>query len=118
MGIRTRRAHRHSRTHIVGFGIAGVFGFLALLVIALAVSMGSIVDSWLKDLPDYDSADAYLVSEPTTVFDANGTVIAEYYAERTAGPWSWTRYRRTWCPAPSTRRTSASTSTTASTPRA
>ncbi len=32
MGIRTRRAHRHSRTHIVGFGIAGVFGFLALLV--------------------------------------------------------------------------------------
>lgn len=81
MGIRTRRAHRHSRTHIVGFGAAGLLGFIALAVIALAFSVGSIVEGWLQDLPDFDSPDAYLVSEPTTVYDADGNVIAEFMAE-------------------------------------
>ena len=33
MGIRTRRARTHSRTHFVGFGIAGVLGFIALLCV-------------------------------------------------------------------------------------
>ncbi|MGI6754957.1 MAG: transglycosylase domain-containing protein [Atopobiaceae bacterium] len=81
MSVRTRRARNHSRTHIVGFGFAGVLGFIALLVIALAISLGTLVDSWLEDLPDYNSADAYLVSEPTQVFDADNNVIAEYYLQ-------------------------------------
>ncbi len=81
MGIRTRRARKHSRTHIVGFGAAGLFGFIALIVIALAFSVGSIVEGWLKDLPDFDSPDAYVVSEPTTVYDSKGNVIAEFMAE-------------------------------------
>ncbi len=81
MGIRTRRARRHSRTHFVGFGIAGLLGFIVLITTALAFSLGTVVDNWLKDLPDFESDDAYLVSEPTTVFDSQGNVIAEYYAE-------------------------------------
>ncbi|MDI9591020.1 MAG: PBP1A family penicillin-binding protein [Acidobacteriota bacterium] len=81
MGVRKRRARRNSRTHIVGFGIAGIFGFVAMLMAALAVSLGALVSSWLQDLPDYNSADAYLVSEPTQIVDANGTVIAEYYLQ-------------------------------------
>jgi 1A family penicillin-binding protein len=81
MGVRNHRAHRHSRTHIVGFGIAGILGFLALLTIALAVSAGALVNSWLLNLPDYQSADAYLVAEPTQVFDADNNVIAEYYLQ-------------------------------------
>ncbi|SES85536.1 penicillin-binding protein, 1A family [Olsenella sp. KH3B4] len=81
MGIRTRRAHKHASTHAVGFGIAGVFGFIALFALALAVSLGAVVDSWLQDLPDYESADAYLVAEPTIVYAADGTEIAEYYLQ-------------------------------------
>ena len=81
MGIRTRRAHKHSSTHAVGFGIAGVFGFIALFALALALSLGSVVDSWLQDLPDYESADAYLVAEPTIVYAADGTEIAQYYLQ-------------------------------------
>lgn len=81
MGIRTRRARKHSRTHIAGFGAAGLFGFIALVVIALAFSVGSIVEGWLQDLPDFDSPDAYVVSEPTTVYDSKGNVIAEFMAE-------------------------------------
>ena len=81
MGVRNRRAHKHARTHIVGFGFAGVLGFLALLFIALAVSAGALVNSWLIELPDYQSADAYLVAEPTQVFDNDDNVIAEYYLQ-------------------------------------
>ena len=81
MGIRTRRAHKHSSTHAVGFGIAGVFGFIALFALALALSLGTVVDSWLQDLPDYESADAYLVAEPTRVYASDGTEIAEYYLQ-------------------------------------
>ena len=81
MSVRTRRARKHSRTHIVGFGIAGILGFLALLVIALAISAGALVNSWLLNLPDYQSADAYLVAEPTQVYDADNNVIAEYYLQ-------------------------------------
>ena len=81
MGIRTRRAHKHSRTHIVGFGILGVFGFLALLTGALAVSLGALVSDWLTDLPDYQSADAYLVAEPTTVYASDNTPLVQFYLQ-------------------------------------
>ena len=82
MGIRTRRAHKHSKTHIVGFGVAGAVGFIALLVVALCLSMSAVVDSWLQDLPDYTSADSYVVAEPTRVYDAGGNEIATYYLQQ------------------------------------
>lgn len=81
MGIRTRRAHKHSKTHAVAFSVVGIFGFMALLMIALALSVNSLVASWLEDLPDYTSADAYLAAEPTEVYDADGNVIAEFYMQ-------------------------------------
>ena len=81
MGIRTRRARNHSKTHAVGFGAAGVIGFIFLLIVSLVLSLGAIVSSWLEDLPDYESADAYLVAEPTTLYDADGNEIAKYYLQ-------------------------------------
>lgn len=81
MGVRTRRARQHSKTHAVKFGIAGAFGFMALFGIALAFSLSSLISSWLEDLPDYASADAYVVGEPTTVYAADHSVIAEFYLQ-------------------------------------
>ena len=81
MGIRNRRARAHSKTHIVGFSLVGVVGFLVLLAIAVAVSVGALVESWLQDLPDYTSADAYLVAEPSQVYDAQNNVIATFYLQ-------------------------------------
>lgn len=81
MGIRTRRARLHSRTHIVSFGVVGVFGFFALFAAAISISLGTMVSNWLQDLPDYESADAYLVAEPTQVLASDGTVLAEYYLQ-------------------------------------
>ena len=43
MGIRTRRARTRSRTHIVSFSIAGFFGFIALFVMAMFLSVGALV---------------------------------------------------------------------------
>lgn len=81
MGVRTRRAHEHSRTHIVGFAIAGFMGFGALLIATLFISLNIVINTWLEDLPDFQTADAYLVPEPTTIYDSQGTVIAEYYLQ-------------------------------------
>ena len=81
MGIRIRRARKHSKTHIVGFALAGLLGFFALGAIAVAFSMSNLVKEWLKELPDYNSADAYIVAEPTRVYDANGTEIVGYYLQ-------------------------------------
>ena len=81
MGVRQRRAHLHSRTHVVAFTIAGFIGFMALLMATLLISLTMMVNSWLENLPDYQSADAYLVPEPTTIYSADGTVIAEYYLQ-------------------------------------
>ena len=81
MGIRTRRAHKHAKTHAVAFTIVGIFGFIAMLAIALTMSVNSLVDSWLQDLPDYTSTDAYLAAEPTEVYDSDGNVIAEFYMQ-------------------------------------
>ena len=81
MGIRTRRAHKRSRTHIVGFSLVGILGFVALLMIAVGASLGALVSSWLQGLPDYSSTDAYLVAEPTTVYAADNSVIGEYYLQ-------------------------------------
>jgi penicillin-binding protein 1A len=81
MGIRQRRAHLHSRTHIVGFGIVGAFGFIALFFASLAISLGALVSSWLTELPDYQSADAYLVAEPTQIYAADGTVLTQFYLQ-------------------------------------
>ena len=58
MGIRTRRARTRSRTHIVSFSIAGFFGFIALFVMAMFLSVGALVTNWLSELPDYSSANA------------------------------------------------------------
>ena len=81
MGVRQRRARAHSKTHIVAFAIAGFFAFLALLGATLLISLTVMVNNWLEDLPDYQSADAYLVPEPTTLYAADGSVIAEYYLQ-------------------------------------
>ena len=81
MGIRTRRAHLHSKTHIVAFAIVGFLGLLALLAVTFAFSLRATVTSWLEELPDYKSADAYLVAEPTRIYDSYGNEIAEYYLQ-------------------------------------
>lgn len=79
MSIRLRVAKRRHTRHIIGFGVAGLLGFVALLIVALAFSLSSLVSTWLEDIPDLNQAGLYVVSSPTTVVDSRGQTIAEYY---------------------------------------
>ncbi len=81
MGIRQRRARKHAKTHIVGFSIGGFFGFIALLAITFMLSLGGLVDIWLKDLPDYTNPDAFFAAEPTQILDANGELVADLHLQ-------------------------------------
>ena len=52
-------------------GLTVLLGIVAILVVALGCGTfvaKSFVDSWLEDLPDYHSADAFNVSMPTIVY--------------------------------------------------
>ena len=81
MSPRERRKNLRAKTHTVPLVLVSFFGFLILAGVAFGIGMMANVTNWLKDLPDYTSADAYLVSEPTTILDANGNEIASLYVE-------------------------------------
>lgn len=81
MGIRKRRARKQASTHAVRNFFVGLLGILALMGVALAISLYSLVGEWLQDLPDYTSADAYLAAEPTVVYDSQGNEIGSFYLE-------------------------------------
>lgn len=76
------RKIRHTAKPRAGKYIAlmGLVVTLAL-VAAFVVAGVNLMKSWLEDLPDYTDADAYLLSQPTTVVDADGNVITEFYLE-------------------------------------
>ena len=81
MGIRQRRARKHASTHAVRNFFVGLLGIFVLLCAALAISLISLMSTWLEDLPDYTSADAYLAAEPTVVYDSEGNQIGSFYLE-------------------------------------
>ncbi len=81
MGIRNRRARDKHKTHIVGFIAAGIFGFIALLGIAFALSVNSLVEKWLQDIPDLTDSSSYIVSKPTVIYDSKKQVIAQLQTE-------------------------------------
>ena len=65
--------------------VAGVLGFLAVLASVLfSCALGAVlvVGSWLSDLPDYRSADAFSTAQPTYVYAADRTtVLARFQLE-------------------------------------
>ena len=81
MGPRERRKHSRSKTHTVPIIIASFFGFILLAGIAFGVGMLANVSRWLSDLPNYTDKNQYLVSEPSTILDANGNEIATLYVQ-------------------------------------
>lgn len=81
MGSRERSMRERSKTHVIPVIIGSLFGFLLIAGIAFGIGMMGNINRWLSDLPDYTDANQYLVSEPTTVLDANGNEIASLYVQ-------------------------------------
>ncbi|MCL2492221.1 MAG: transglycosylase domain-containing protein [Coriobacteriia bacterium] len=60
------------------FGIS--MFFLMILGVALAIGM-TVVNGWLQDLPDYTAEGAFDVMEPTSIFSADGVLLAKLYLQ-------------------------------------
>ncbi len=73
---------RTHATHAVGFGIADS---LALWLFALALAL--LLGAGLEDLPDYNSADAYLVAEPTQFMTLWATTLQTFYLQQRSVTW-------------------------------
>lgn len=89
----TRKRARARRHHSVIPTLVRVFAVTTVASISLiltgAVVAFAVVSSWLDDLPDYDSPDAYQVAEATRVYSADGKLLARLYLEnRTVVPMS------------------------------
>ncbi|MDT8434846.1 MAG: PBP1A family penicillin-binding protein [Anaerosomatales bacterium] len=86
--MRARRSRRGSARVVLGILSAAAIGVVALLAFGAAGAFG-VVGSWLQDLPDYDSPDAFEVAQTTRVYSADGVLLARLYLEnRTVVPMS------------------------------
>ncbi len=81
MGIRKRRARKHASTHGVRNFFVGLLTLFVIFAAGLSVSAYALMSTWLEDLPDYESADAFLVAEPTIIYDSDGEQIGSFYIE-------------------------------------
>jgi len=84
MSSRRSRLRRSKKT--TGSTIALRVGAV-LLVIVLALSMTGaafgvgLIQTWLKDLPDYKAKDAFDVAQTTRIYSADGKLLARLYLE-------------------------------------
>lgn len=86
--MRARRARRGGGRVLLGIAAATAIGLVAMLVMG-AGGAYAVLGSWLKDLPDYESDDAFEVAQTTRVYSADGVLLAELYLEnRTVVPMS------------------------------
>jgi penicillin-binding protein 2D len=86
--IRARRTRRSGFGIVLGIAAAMLFVVGAMLVFGTAGAYG-VLSSWLRDLPDYESEDAFAVAQTTRVYSADGVLLARLYLEnRTVVPLS------------------------------
>lgn len=89
MSRRRDRLRRRSRSHrnIAVWVVALALATVLLLALAGVGAAAAVAASWLKDLPDYRSPNAFRVAEPTLIYSADGRMLARLYLEdRTVVP--------------------------------
>lgn len=76
---RRRQRQKKSVAFHVGFGI--IITMVVILSVGAVAAYG-LVTSWLQDLPDYTSVDAFNMARKTRIYAADGTtLLAELYLE-------------------------------------
>ncbi len=81
MTARTRKIRSTAKPRVGKYIVLGGFVMTIAFIAAFVVAGVNLIQSWLEDLPDYTDTDAYLLSEASTILDADGNVIAELYDE-------------------------------------
>ncbi|NTW29501.1 MAG: PBP1A family penicillin-binding protein [Coriobacteriia bacterium] len=64
----------------LGIGTALIAGLIVVAVIA-SMAVLTLVQGWLKDLPDYSSQTAFDVTQPTRIYSADGVLLARLYLQ-------------------------------------
>lgn len=89
----SRRARLRKRGSKIGINVARIAVVVLVLTLALLLAGGvsayAVVQSWLTDLPDYQSPTAFNVAQSTKIYSADGVLLARLYLEnRTVVPMS------------------------------
>ena len=85
--MRARRSRGKARI-ILGVVSVVLLGVLVLPLFGVAGAY-AVLTSWLRDLPDYESPEAFEVAQTTRVYSADGVLLARLYLEnRTVVPLS------------------------------
>jgi penicillin-binding protein 2D len=78
---RLRRTSKVSVSSIVLRVAAVLVSVVLMLALVGVASAFALVQSWLKDLPDYKSKNAFEVAQATKIYSADGKLLARLYLE-------------------------------------
>ena len=87
--VNKRRKRSRSRRRIALSFVAVSLVVVVLVLFGGVLTASALVKDWLKDLPDYQSPEAFRIAEPTRIYSADGKLLARLYLEdRTVVPYS------------------------------
>jgi penicillin-binding protein 2D len=79
---RIRRQKHKTRASTIVLRVLATLVIVTLIVtMAGVVSAYALVRSWLKDLPDYQSKNAFQVAQATKIYSADGKLLARLYLQ-------------------------------------
>jgi penicillin-binding protein 2D len=84
MSSRRARRRRRSTKSVLKIVLRVVVVLFAVTLLAAAVgasTANAYVQKWLQNLPDYQSKHAFDVAQPTTIYSADGKLLARLYLE-------------------------------------
>ena len=83
MSRRSRqRRNRRTPASTIFARLAVVFFAVVLILAVVGVASAfAVVQSWLKDLPDYKAKDAFQVAQATRIYSADGRLLARLYLQ-------------------------------------
>lgn len=78
---RLRRTHGHSTAKTLGSILIAILVVGLLALAAAAVGAILVMSSWLKNLPNIDSPNAFSVAQTTKIYSADNKLLANLYLE-------------------------------------
>lgn len=79
--VRLRRKPQTNSLRIALGALAVLATSVLIVLLAGGVAAYGLVQTWLKDLPDYKASNAFEVAQATTIYSADGKLLARLYLE-------------------------------------
>lgn len=78
---RIARRGRGTEIRVLSRVVVLILAVAAIVAMAGGAAAYGVVRTWLRDLPDYDSPNAFNVAQPTKIYSADGVLLARLYLE-------------------------------------